>query len=121
MLIIGPRRSNGDRPGWLERPRQGVGNTCKSGIVEVAEFGESVREFQSHGIQRAVTVLGYDKLGNAFQALPVFIFQNLVILRAKCRRLKQQHDIQMIIIDYLQLMTGSTEGNRNGNREQEIG
>jgi len=40
-------------------------------------------------------------------------------LRAKCRRLKMQHDIQMIIIDYLQLMTaGGSKG--VGNREQEI-
>lgn len=40
-------------------------------------------------------------------------------LRAKCRRLKMQHDIQMVIIDYLQLMTaGGTKG--AGNREQEI-
>ncbi|MEN7548645.1 replicative DNA helicase [Rapidithrix thailandica] len=39
-------------------------------------------------------------------------------LRAKCRRLKAQHDIQIIIIDYLQLMTGDSKG--GGNREQEI-
>lgn len=39
-------------------------------------------------------------------------------LRAKCRRLKQQHDIQMIFVDYLQLMT--TGGDNRGNREQEI-
>ncbi len=39
-------------------------------------------------------------------------------LRAKCRRLKQKHDIQMIFIDYLQLMQGSSES--KGNREQEI-
>ena len=39
-------------------------------------------------------------------------------LRAKCRRLKQKHDIQMIFIDYLQLMQGSAEA--RGNREQEI-
>jgi replicative DNA helicase len=38
-------------------------------------------------------------------------------LRAKCRRLKMQHDIQMVIIDYLQLMTAGIKG---GNREQEI-
>jgi len=38
-------------------------------------------------------------------------------LRAKCRRLKEQYDIQFVIIDYLQLMTAS---NDNGNREQEI-
>ena len=39
-------------------------------------------------------------------------------LRAKCRRLKQQYDIQMVYIDYLQLMT--TAGDNRGNREQEI-
>ena len=39
-------------------------------------------------------------------------------LRAKCRRLKQQYDIQMIFIDYLQLMTA--KGDKNGTREQEI-
>jgi len=40
-------------------------------------------------------------------------------LRAKCRRLKAQHNIEIIIIDYLQLMTGGGDG-KNGNREQEI-
>ncbi len=39
-------------------------------------------------------------------------------LRAKARRLKEQHNIEMIIIDYLQLMTAGGEG--KGNREQEI-
>jgi replicative DNA helicase len=41
--------------------------------------------------------------------------------RAKCRRLKAKHDIQMIVVDYLQLMHGKTDGKNNGNREQEIG
>ncbi len=45
---------------------------------------------------------------------------NIFELRAKCRRLKMQHDIQLVIIDYLQLMTGASENNRNANREQEI-
>lgn len=39
-------------------------------------------------------------------------------LRAKCRRLKAQHNIQMVVVDYLQLMTSGTEN--RGNREQEI-
>jgi replicative DNA helicase len=39
-------------------------------------------------------------------------------LRAKCRRLKQQHDIQMVFVDYLQLMSGGVDA--KGNREQEI-
>jgi len=43
---------------------------------------------------------------------------NIFELRAKCRRLKNKHNIGMIIIDYLQLMSGSND--RNSNREQEI-
>lgn len=43
---------------------------------------------------------------------------NIFELRAKCRRLKMRHDIQLVIIDYLQLMDGS--GQKGQNREQEI-
>ena len=41
-------------------------------------------------------------------------------LRAKCRRLKHRYDIDLIIVDYLQLMQGNTEDKGRGNREQEI-
>ena len=53
---------------------------------------------------------------------PIFIDDTPALsifeLRAKCRRLKAQHDIQLVVIDYLQLMTAGGEG--KGNREQEI-
>src|SRR5687768_6230460 len=53
---------------------------------------------------------------------PIFIDDtaalNIFELRAKCRRLKNKHNIGLIIIDYLQLMSGT--GDRNSNREQEI-
>ena len=39
-------------------------------------------------------------------------------LRSKCRKAKLEHDIGLIIIDYLQLMTGSGRG--SDNRQQEI-
>ncbi|MEM6967531.1 MAG: replicative DNA helicase [Bacteroidota bacterium] len=55
--------------------------------------------------------------------VPIFIDDtagiNIFELRAKCRRLKMQHDIQMVVIDYLQLMTGGGDSSK-GNREQEI-
>jgi replicative DNA helicase len=55
------------------------------------------------------------------QEAPLFIDDTPALsifeLRAKCRRLKQQHNIQLIIIDYLQLMSS---GGKGGNREQEI-
>ena len=44
---------------------------------------------------------------------------NIFELRAKARRLKQKHDIQMILIDYLQLMSGSSTS-KSGNRQEEI-
>ena len=43
---------------------------------------------------------------------------NIMELKAKCKRMKKAHDIDMIFIDYLQLMSGSDT--RNTNREQEI-
>lgn len=42
---------------------------------------------------------------------------SLMELRSKCRRLKEEQNIGMIIIDYLQLMSG---GSFDGSREQEI-
>ena len=60
---------------------------------------------------------------SSLSSAPIFIDDTPALsireLRAKCRRLKSQHDIQLIIIDYLQLMSGN-EGGKNGNREQEI-
>ena len=62
---------------------------------------------------------GIDRLAKA----PIFIDDtpalNIFELRAKCRRLKNKHNIGFIIIDYLQLMSGSND-NKGGNREQEI-
>lgn len=63
------------------------------------------------------------KIGKLTNA-PIFIDDtpalSILELRAKCRRLKAQHDIQMIVIDYLQLMSGESGGKGGGNREQEI-
>ena len=39
-------------------------------------------------------------------------------IRAKCRKLKLEKNIGLVVIDYLQLIQGS--GKRNGSREQEI-
>ena len=62
---------------------------------------------------------GIERLSNA----PIYIDDtaalNIFELRAKCRRLKNKHDIGLIIIDYLQLMSGGGD-NKGGNREQEI-
>ncbi len=53
---------------------------------------------------------------------PIFIDDTPAIslfeLRAKSRRLKMQHNIDLVVVDYLQLMSGPAE--LKGNREQEV-
>ena len=57
---------------------------------------------------------------------PIFIDDTpaltILELRAKARRLVSQHQVELIIVDYLQLMTGdrSKSSPSSGNREQEI-
>ncbi|SDR92916.1 replicative DNA helicase [Paraoerskovia marina] len=52
---------------------------------------------------------------------PLFIDDSpnmsLMEIRAKCRRLKQKHDLRLVVIDYLQLMTS---GKRVESRQQEV-
>jgi replicative DNA helicase len=53
--------------------------------------------------------------------LPVYIddtpFQGLVEMRSKARRLSLEHGLDLLIVDYLQLIQGTSHG---GNRVQEI-
>ena len=52
---------------------------------------------------------------------PLFIDDSpnmsMMEIRAKCRRLKQQHDLRLVVIDYLQLMTS---GKRVESRQVEV-
>jgi replicative DNA helicase len=52
---------------------------------------------------------------------PLFIDDSpnltMMEIRAKCRRLRQQHDLRLVIIDYLQLMTS---GKKVESRQQEV-
>lgn len=66
----------------------------------------------------------YEDLANACEtlySLPIYIDDSSDVspleMRGKCRRLKAEHGLSMVIIDYLQLMRGSR---RTENRVQEI-
>ena len=65
-------------------------------------------------------VAGADRLSSA----PIFIDDTSGItvmeMRSKARRLKIEHNLQLIIIDYLQLMQGSAKKGGSENRQQEI-
>jgi replicative DNA helicase len=52
---------------------------------------------------------------------PLFIDDSpnmtMMEIRAKCRRLKQRHDLKLVVVDYLQLMSS---GKRVESRQQEV-
>jgi replicative DNA helicase len=60
------------------------------------------------------------KMGTVSEA-PLFIDDSpnltMMEIRAKCRRLKQRHDLRLVVVDYLQLMTS---GKRVESRQQEV-
>jgi replicative DNA helicase len=60
------------------------------------------------------------KIGTVSEA-PLFIDDSpnltMMEIRAKCRRLKQRHDLRLVVIDYLQLMSS---GKKVESRQQEV-
>lgn len=61
---------------------------------------------------------------NVLLKAPIFIDDtagiNIMEIRGKARRLQQEHGLDLIIIDYLQLMQSGGNGRKNENRQQEI-
>lgn len=74
-------------------------------------------KMEDHEMQQLYTK-GINRLSTAKMFIDDTAALNIFELRAKCRRLKNKHNIGMVIIDYLQLMSGSSD--KNTNREQEI-
>lgn len=58
---------------------------------------------------------------DALRDAPLFIDDSpnmtMTEIRAKCRRLKQQHDLRLVVVDYMQLMTS---GKKVESRQQEV-
>lgn len=81
--------------------------------------------FNNHDIRKGqVKPEEWPKLTEAcsrLSAAPIYIDDtsgiSVLEMKAKARRLKQQHGIGMIVIDYMQLMTAATKAD---NRQQEI-
>lgn len=97
-----------------------------SAVQLVMRIISSEAKISSDSLRKGdLTEAQWQKLGDVINDLseaPLFIDDTAALsvfeLRAKARRLKQQFDIQAIIIDYLQLMTAKIDS--SGNREQEI-
>ena len=88
-----------------------------------AETSVNGRRFKSKGKLEEWEKTMIREKTQALVKAPIYIDDNpnltIFELRAKCRRIKQKYDIQMIFIDYLQLMHGG-DAAKGGNREQEI-
>lgn len=88
------------------------------------ESGISAQRISKGNLDEEEWIRLMDKI-QTLNAAPLFIDDTPALsifdLRAKCRRLKHKHDIQLVMVDYLQLMQGhSDDGKGRGNREQEI-
>ena len=99
----------------LEMPREQIVNRiiCSQALVDSQKI-------------RTGTLTGddWEKIGevvNKVASAPVYIDDTASVtvaqIRAKCRRLKQTRNLELIVIDYLQLMQSS---GRADNRQQEI-
>ncbi|HTN22314.1 MAG TPA: replicative DNA helicase [Pelobium sp.] len=105
----------------LEMSSVQLTNRLISGEAEIEQ--EKIRKGQLENWEWQQMTSKIGKLSEAPLIIDDTPALNVFEFRAKCRRLKAQYDIQMIIIDYLQLMQGKADGKGGGgggNREQEI-
>ena len=100
----------------LEMSKDQVGNRILSSeaMVDASKIRSGQLEDDDWG--KLASTLG--RLSEA----PIYIDDtagiSIMEKRAKCRKLKMEKDIGLVVIDYLQLVQGS--GKRNASREQEI-
>jgi replicative DNA helicase len=85
-----------------------------------AESGVLLRKMRDGDLQPD----DYSRIARRLESLekaPLFIDDSpnmsLMEIRAKCRRLKQRHDLKLVVVDYLQLMSS---GKRVESRQQEV-
>lgn len=100
----------------LEMSKEQIGNRilCSEAMVDSNKI--KTGQIEDNDWMKLASTLGI--LSDA----PIYIDDtpgiSVMEIRAKCRKLKMEKDIGLIVIDYLQLIQGS--GKRNSSREQEI-
>lgn len=66
----------------------------------------------------------YYKIGQQTAKLPIWVSDktkvNILDIKTKALKLKHQHGLDLLIIDYLQLVDSMNDGNKNRNRENEV-
>jgi replicative DNA helicase len=114
---IGVRQAQGILMFSLEMPREQIAQNllcCHARMDSTPLRTGKLDKSQWSKISEAASVL-YDS--------PIFIDDSAGLtvsqIRSKCRRVFSQHDIKLVVIDYLQLMSGERLGS-NTSRLQEI-
>jgi replicative DNA helicase len=99
----------------LEMSRSEITMRCLSAEAQIQLQDLRKGSINDQGWQKLARVIG--KISDS----PLFIDDspnmNLMEIRAKCRRLKQQHNLKLVVIDYLQLMSS---GKKVESRQQEV-
>jgi len=134
FVIIAARPSMGKtslvlRMAWhvAEREKQSVAIfSLEMGANQLTRrFASMISQISPGVLKRPnLDIKDYKKLADACETmydLPIYIDESSDIspleMRGKCRRLKREHGLGLIIVDYLQLMQGSK---KTENRTQEI-
>jgi replicative DNA helicase len=90
---------------------------CSEARVDMNRLRQG--QLTNHDFSRMVEVAG--RISEAAILIDDSSDLTLMELRARARRLHAQHRLGLIVIDYLQLMSGSNNGKSSGeNRQQEI-
>ena len=96
----------------------------KRQLTDKMIIGESgvMADSYKYGVIQSAQKKELDAAANNISLLPIYIDDrpsvSISYVRSRCRLLHKQGRCGMVIIDYLQLMSGTRE--QNGNREQEI-
>ena len=135
MLILGARPSLGKSTLALNMCLNAAKNGSTAGVFSLEMSCEqlamrilsSEAEIDSHRLRLGLYTMAeeqriIDAIGQ-LSDLPVFIddtpYQSMVEMRSKARRLSLEHGLDLLVVDYLQLVQGQGRG-YSANRVQEI-
>lgn len=102
----------------LEMPKKGLINRMISNESEI--FLSKINKKSLNDVDKGVIGSKLGQLKMAKIHIDDTPALSITAFRSKAIRMKQLYGIELIIIDYLQLMQGNF-GGKNGNRDQEIG
>jgi replicative DNA helicase len=101
----------------LEMGREQVAMRLLASEAKLNMHDIRLRRFSQSEEQRLIDSIGL------LSDLSIYIddtpFQTVAEMRGKARRLQVMHGLDFIVVDYMQLINGSS-GNREGNRAQEV-